>query len=217
VSTLRTSIVPPPWQLTGSGVIMLYRFPREWALRHGWVPDELRAAFVGGVGAVMLVDYTASGVGPYREALFIPGQFRLDGRLCSSITRIFVSSQPSVDSGRANWGIPKELADFQVAGDLFRAGYGGEAFLEAELQAIGPHLPADSAWSPAPLRIAQLLAGRLLVTAPAGRGSVRLARLRHLRADPAVFPDVSRFRPLLAVRATGFALTFPVPDRVVER
>lgn len=205
------TIIPPPWQLTGSGAILLYRFPRAWALAHGCIPAELRAAFVGGVGAVMLVDYTASGVGPYREALFVPGQFRLGGRLRSSITRIFVSSQPSVDSGRANWGLPKELADFRVAGERFSVGFGAEAFLEAQVAPLGPHLPLDSAWSPAPLELAQLLGGQLAITAPSGRGAVRLARLRHLRADPAVFPDVAPFRPLLALRATGFALTFPTP------
>lgn len=203
------TIVPPPWQLTGSGAILIYRFPPAWALGQGWVPEGLRGAFAGGLGAVMLVDYTASGVGPYHEALFIPGQFRLGGRLRSVITRIYVSSQASVDSGRANWGIPKELADFAVAGGGFRAGFGGEAFLSAEVEPFGPHLPVDSAWSPLPLEVGQLLGGRRFVTRPAGRGAVRLARLRRIWADPAYFPDVSPFRPLLAARATGFALSFP--------
>jgi hypothetical protein len=193
---------------------LLYRFPRAWALEHGCIPAELRGSYVGGLGGVMLVDYSASGVGPYREALFIPGQFRVGGRLCSSITQIYVSSRASVESGRANWGIPKELADFSVASGRFRAGFGGEAFLEAELEPYGPHLPVDSAWSPAPIELAQLSAGHLLVTRPAGRGAVRLARLRRIWADPTSFPNVSGFRPLLAVQAAGFALSFPPPAMV---
>lgn len=203
-------IVPPPWRLTGSGTILLYRFTRRWVLEHGRLPNRLRGSFVGGVGAVMLVDYTASGVGPYREALFIPGQFRVGGGIRSVITRIVVSSEASVESGRANWGIPKELADFTVAGERFRAGYGGEAFLDAEVAPFGPHLPFDSAWSPLALELAQIAEGRLFLTRPAGRGALRLARLRRIAVDPAHFPDVAPFRPLLAVRATGFALSFPL-------
>jgi hypothetical protein len=209
------TIVNPPWQLTGSGAILLYRFPTRWVLEHGWLPNRLRGAFAGGVGAVMLVDYTASGVGPYREALFIPGQFRIGGRLRSVITRIVVSTEASVASGRANWGIPKELADFSVGGGRFRAGFGGEAFLDAEVTPFGPHLPLDSAWSPAPLELAQVYEGRLFVTRPVARGAARLARLGRVSVDPANFPDVSPFRPLLALQATGFTLTFP-PAEITE-
>lgn len=207
-----TTIVPPPWQLTGSGTILIYRFPPTWALGQGWVPEPLHGAFAGGLGAVMLVNYTASGVGPYREALFIPGQFQIDGRRRYVITRIYVSSEASLDSGRANWGIPKELADFSAAGDRFRAGFGGEAFLEAEVEPFGPTLPADSRWSPLPLELGQRYDGRRFITRPAGRGAVRLARLRRIWADPAYFPDVSPFRPLVVARVTGFALTFPTAE-----
>jgi hypothetical protein len=207
-----TIIVPPPWQLTGSGTILLYRFPPEWALGQGWVPPELHNAFVGGVGAVVLADYTASGVGPYREALFVPGQFRVGGRLRSVITSIYVSTQPSVDSGRANWSIPKQLAAFEPRPGGLAASLGGRPILEVEAEPFGPALPLDTAWSPVPVAFFQSLDGRRLVTRPAARGAIRLARLRHAWADPAHFPDIAPFRPLVAVRATGFTLTFPVPE-----
>lgn len=203
---------PAPWHLTGSGAILLYRFPRPWALAHGLVPDALRGAFVGGVGAVMLVDYSSSPVGPYCEALFIPGLFRLDGRLAFSITRIVVSSEASVLGGRANWGLPKELAAFELNGERFSVRQAGGPLLEAELRGHGPYLPLVTAWSPRPLLIAQWRDGRRFITELRGKGAVQFARLASLRADAAHFPDVSRFRPLLAVKVAGFALTFPVPE-----
>jgi len=203
---------PPsaPWQLNGSGVILLYRFPKRWVLEHGLLPAALGGAFVGGVGAVMLVDYTGSDVGPYQEALFIPGQFWLRGGLVSSITRIFVSTVASVDGGRENWGLPKELAEFQCQGDSFRVRRGGAPLLQAEVSGYGPQLPFATAWSPLPLVLAQLREGSLYRTRPAGTGALQLARVRRLEIDGSQFPDVSRFQPFLAVRATGFQLTFPV-------
>src|SRR5262245_61022490 len=104
-------IVPPPWRLTGSGYILLYRwFPRDFVAVQGQVPPALAGSFKGGASAVMVVNYENSEVGPYRELLFIPGLFERG----FSITRTYVSSQASVDSGRANWGIPKQLAEFDV-------------------------------------------------------------------------------------------------------
>ena len=50
-----SQIVPPPWQLTGNGIILLYHFPRAFV--EPWLQPELRNAFLGGIGAVMCVDY----------------------------------------------------------------------------------------------------------------------------------------------------------------
>jgi hypothetical protein len=205
----RPTLAPAPWTLTGNATILLYHFPRQWAVAQGLVPGELRDRFVGGVGGVVLADYTASGVGPYGEALFIPGLFRVGGRPRFVITRIYVSTPASVDSGRANWGIPKELGDVEAAGDTFRVALGPRPILDAEVAPLGPHLPADTGWLPAPLELGQIFGGRRYVTRLSWRGAVRLARLRHFRADPDAFPDVSPFRPLLAARLTGFVLTFP--------
>lgn len=205
----RPTRVPAPWTLTGSATVLLYRFPSAWAVDQGWVSGELREQFIGGVGGVVLANYTASGVGPYGEALFIPGLFRVGGRPRFVITRIYVSTLASVDSGRANWGIPKELGDFEAAGDTFRVALGPRPILDARVEALGPHLPADTAWLPAPFELGQVFGGRRFVTRPSGRGAVRLARLRHFRADPDAFPDVAPFRPLFVARLTGFVLTFP--------
>ncbi len=70
-----TPIVPAPWQLRGEGYLFLYRFTRGWLLEHGAIPPQLAARFVGGLGALMLVDYQSGTADPYRELLFMPGKF----------------------------------------------------------------------------------------------------------------------------------------------
>jgi acetoacetate decarboxylase len=55
-----------------------------------------------------------SGVGPYKELLFIPGVFHINGRYTYSISKIYVSTEASVRSGIENWAIPKEVADFTI-------------------------------------------------------------------------------------------------------
>ena len=206
-----SQIVPPPWQLTGNGIILLYHFPRAFV--EPWLQPELRNAFVGGIGAVMCVDYLTSDCGPYRELLFIPGAFRLDGRICFSISKIYVSTMTSVVSGRANWGIPKEQAQFCVGQGIehFEASDGGPAFFSVELAARGPHLPVKTDWSPLPLALVQPHEGRLIRTIPGGRSTLQFARVSRVTADGSSFPAVGQFRPLAAVVARGFEITFPVP------
>lgn len=126
-----SQIVPPPWRLTGNGIILLYRFPRDFA--EPWLQPELRSTFLGGIGAVMCVDYLSSDCGPYRELLFIPGAFRVGGRIRYSISKIYVSTATSVVSGIANWGIPKQQAEFMV----------GQGFSTSRLARAGHHFLAS--------------------------------------------------------------------------
>lgn len=60
----------------------------------------------------MLVNYQTSNCGPYGELLVIPGKYQYGREKKHTISKIYVSSQASVDNGRINWGIPKELAQF---------------------------------------------------------------------------------------------------------
>ena len=103
---------PAPWMLHGKGYIFLYRFKKDFVERSGNIPEYLKDSFIGGFGSVMLVDYESSEAGPYGELLFIPGKFRFNGRKLDTISKIYVSTMESVVNGRANWGIPKEKADF---------------------------------------------------------------------------------------------------------
>ena len=103
---------PAPWNLRGKGYIFLYKFKKDFVGQNGNVPSFLDGAFAGGFGSVMLVDYEESDAGPYGELLFIPGKFRFGGQKLDTISKIYVSTMESVVNGRANWGIPKEKADF---------------------------------------------------------------------------------------------------------
>ena len=212
------TIVPPPWSLAGRGFVMVYRFPRDWALRHGFIPAARASSFVGGFGAVMLVDYAASDCGPYRELLFVPGKFRsADGSSRYAITKIFVSTQVSVDSGIANWGIPKELADFSwQRGHLERMRVAQGEMPIAEFQFSSSQmlsLPVTTAILPEFLRTLEqhTLDGQTLLTAPSGAGRLQPARLEDVTINPALFPDLSEFKPILTVKAEPFTLKFPVP------
>jgi hypothetical protein len=215
------NIVPPPWTLTGRGFVLVYRFPREWALRHAGMPLALASGFVGGIGAVMIVDYATSDCGPYRELLFVPGRFRAgNGALFYAITRIFVSTQISVDSGIANWAIPKELAGFEwnLEGEResVRVTQRDVPAAEFHFSSSGNFtIPVTTDILPARFRtLAQLEeSGETVLTAPSGSGVVRLAKLEEVTVNSALFPDLSEFKPILVARADPFRLGFPVPKR----
>ena len=56
---------PPPWTLTGSGVILVAHFSKAFVQSNGFLAPYQQRAYRGWVGTVMAVDYTASPVGPY--------------------------------------------------------------------------------------------------------------------------------------------------------
>jgi hypothetical protein len=209
-----TEQIPAPWTLTGNGLAMLYRFPREFVLDNGFVPPDLRDSFVGGIGSVMLVDYHASNVGPYRELLFIPGQFQIGSKRYYAITKIYVSTLISVDNGRANWAIPKELADFDIQNDgqTFTVAQDGKSFLDLRIQSRRFSLPVNTAWSPIKLSLGQLQNDSLYVTTPTARGRIQFVLIQDVRVNPTLFPDIGQFPPLVAVRVRDFTMTFPVAD-----
>ena len=83
--------VPPPWSLQGDATLILYRR-----------------------GVLAFIRYAESNVGPYQELLWLAPFRQGPGGRAHTIPKIFVSSEPSARSGRANWGLPKELAVFAV-------------------------------------------------------------------------------------------------------
>ena len=120
---------PAPWQLTGQCYLLFkyttgvhaQRRPSEGCPSHQSIIDfDPVSPFVGGVGGILFVRYDTSPVGPYSELLFVPGAYAtqplspLRGHSSSAfrVSQIFVSSSASVMSGRENWGVPKQKADF---------------------------------------------------------------------------------------------------------
>ncbi|MCC9134885.1 acetoacetate decarboxylase family protein [Pontibacter silvestris] len=208
-------VSPPPWQLTGDGVVLLYHFPDEFNKQYSFMADYQQQAYKGWVGAVMMVDYKTSGVGPYRELIFIPGLFDLNGKLSFSISKIYVSTYDSVWNGIQNWGIPKELADFSVATYAdgtkeFEVSKNDKTFFEASLKPFGIRLPITTKVLPL-VRVIQQLRDQLLLTRLDARGQTQLSSLKSIYSDASFFPPVHQLKPLVSMSVHDFLMTFPVP------
>ncbi len=221
---------PAPWQLSGRGLIVVYRLPKSWLLEHGGIPAHLQNAFVGGFSALMLVDYSSSNCGGYQELLFVPGMFQVSsGQRFLSISQIMVSSASSVQWGIRNWGIPKSFANFiwsrdgvtervevlqnniSVAEFVFSSGN------TALLISLGV-VPATWRTLMHPelegINLVPKALGDILLTTLAGTGKMRLAKLHLARGDGLHFPNLELIKPVAAVLAEPFNLVFPIPQRV---
>jgi len=210
------AITTAPWTLTGRGHILLLRSSPAADARDGAIPSHYPRQR-DHINVVMAVDYEHSEAGPYRELLYIPGNFAFPEGRYRSITRIYVSTMASVVSGRANWGIPKEVADFdwEVDGRDTRIGLrapdgadiGELAFRSVPLLSV----PFTSALLPG--RVRTLMQpwepARLSVTLSA-RGWCCPARMVRARFDPERFPDLGQRRVIAALSVPRFQMTFPV-------
>lgn len=208
-------IAPAPWQLRGRAYAFALKADPEQRVDQAGAAPQLGAPG-GGRSIMMFVDYETSDVGPYHELLFIPGHYRFpDGRRYSSIGRIYVSSQASVDNGRRNWGIPKELADFEVVRgnrtDAVTISLGGKAFCRLQLSHGRLGLPVSSTWLPQrQLTLAQLLDEKMFRYTPVSRGRLSLSRLQEFWADGKHFPALSAGRGTVGGYMSNFQMTFPV-------
>ena len=203
---------PAPWNLKGKGYIFLYKFKKDFVGRSGNVPEFLDGSFAGGFGSVMLVNYEESDAGPYGELLFIPGKFRFGGRKLDTISKIYVSTMESVVNGRANWGIPKEKADFSFeetgsGTEKVTVTVGGKAAAEFTLRSGRFSFPVSTKLLPFPL--VQQHEGKHYFTDFFGTGKGHFARITEMKIDPALFPDVSLCRPIAVIRVDPFNITFP--------
>jgi len=211
-------IVEAPWQLRGTGYMFLYNFPKNWASKANFMPVEQRGEFQGGLGTLMLVDYETSNVGPYRELLLIPGKFSWLKYRNYAISRIWVSSESSVVSGRKNWGIPKHLAEFHITAKGSRRQSWevvtpeGQTFFKADLSHGRLPLPVHTAFVPFPLL--QTWEGRHFLTKFSGYGMGHFAKLENLQLNNEIFPDISPKNPLIGLRVDPFHIRFPVPQMI---
>jgi hypothetical protein len=208
-----TPIALAPWNLKGRGFMFIYHFDKGCGSLAHFMPKEHHGAYQGGLGALMLVDYESSNAGPYQEILFIPGKFSLGGQRRHAISRIWVSSQESVVSGRANWGIPKDLASFAISQQS--KGHetwavsepGKKPFFAAEVSFGGVPFPVHTAALPMPLL--QTWRGNRFLTRFRGFGLGRFAHLDRVTVDTEIFPDLAQKKPLFGIEVSPFRLTFP--------
>ncbi|KAF3002417.1 hypothetical protein E8E13_003334 [Curvularia kusanoi] len=126
---------PPPWTMRAESYLLLVRLkelPKGVydGLEEAW-EDEGLGRFEGGLGAVMIVRYADTPVGPYDEIMFIPGNFKVprptSGPLkipkkALRIARIYVSQRTTTYNGRKNWNIPKHLARFSFSAPITAQG-----------------------------------------------------------------------------------------------
>ena len=215
---MSTFEAPAPWSLTGHGYIVLLKLPRDRADLGAWTPAPLAGTEPRGPGLLMYVDYRTSGVGPYRELLFMPGRFRHGGEHRWSITRILVSTEESVRAGRQNWGIPKEVAAFEASrtddgGESIRVTQDGVTLAELEFGPPGLRLPGGGALLPGGLRrMVQFRDGRCFRFTPAAGGPIAWSSTRRLATDGERFPALGPDNVLVSCAAPDFRLTFPVAE-----
>ena len=207
-------IAPAPWNLTGDAYIMVYKFPKDFVKEYGFLTDYQRDRFLGYVGTVMLVDYKTSGVGPYRELLFIPGMFTFDWKKMFSISKIYVSSRDSVYNGIENWGIPKECADFiwqtnPNGSEDISVSVEGKEFFKTTIKKGFISFPITT--SILPLTVVQKLRKDLIITNPTAKGKATLSSMKSIEVDKNFFPDLSKASPLITMKVKNFEMNFNVP------
>lgn len=217
---------PAPWELTGYGYILLYTFGRSTIDQ--FAPGYLKGKALPSLGSVMLVNYETSNCGPYGELLIIPGKYthtvKSKKAKHNTISKIYVSSQDSVDNGIKNWAIPKELANFNfesiaknkekvsvmpVLNDHSMSSVAAtqEPIFEATFKQHVLPFPIHTALLPFPL--IQQLNGQYYFTKFSGKGFGTLCTMEDLRINPDYFPDITGFKPLAVIKVDPFKITFP--------
>lgn len=199
-----TTYPPEPWDLQGLGYVSLWSVPERVLppLPPGVRPIPL---FGKAVVATGFVDYQPGGLLSYHE--FLAATLVRHGRTPGlSITDIWVDSPVSRAGGRELWGIPKELADFEIThAPSFRgvARVGGELVAQARVvpRRGGVRLPL-------PLRatIWQALGAVVARTPLRVTGRVRLARGNWRVDGPLAW--LRSYRPFVTVAAVDFGLRF---------
>ena len=208
---------PAPWQLTGRAYAIALRLPDAQRIEQAGVPAILGEP-AGRYSLMMFVDYTDSDVGPYHELLFIPGSYDFaDGHRHLSIGHIYVSSQDSVVNGQNNWGIPKDLASFEVVRgkgeDTVTVSRDGQVFCRLTLRHGRLGVPVFAPLVPRRLRtLGQVREGKTFIYAPSASGTLCRGQLTEGWADGVHFPEIQKGRVIAGGYMPAFRMNFPVAD-----
>lgn len=215
MENLEIKAAPAPWALMGSGYIILLKLSGDIFETEGFLPESLKGTFAGGFGTVMYVDYTYSDAGPYQELLFIPGMFSFTAGKFFSISKIYVSTFESVVNGQNNWGIPKEIAEFERESldrstECIRIIKDGRAAAELTFRSYNLRLPVTTCLIPPAWRtLAHHHEGKTYLTTPMARGFISPARISDLKVKESLFPDFTRGRIISAFKVSRFFMVFP--------
>jgi hypothetical protein len=210
---------PPPWNLAGTGFLFAFYPKKEKFIELSGMSFTDKKAYRGGLGAIIFANYSSSNVGPYSELLFIPGDFECNGQLYKRVTKIYVSSQSSVDNGRANWGIPKELAQFEWrkhgSHTSIKVNDGAKHIADISYSGVFVSFPIDSSFFP--LSIVQDWEGKLLKTTPTAKGLGKFSTVEHFYINPIVFPGLessAMFYMPVGISVESFSMVFPPPEHI---
>jgi hypothetical protein len=210
--------VPAPWSLTGSGLIVFMRSKLEKLQADASIPADIRDSLNASLSVLMYVDYTHSNAGPYKELLYVPGTALFGTQRRLTISNIVVSSASSVMNGRKNWGIPKNLCEFEtlvgpeglqdisLAQDgfpQFQLAYTGKGFTFPITTSIVPGFMKT---------LSQRWEGKQFTYSPSATGRARLAKVHLLESHGSAFPELDLTEVLFAVEVTRFNMVFPVPE-----
>ncbi|PTQ90774.1 acetoacetate decarboxylase family protein [Agitococcus lubricus] len=213
-------IAPAPWQLTGQGYLVAVYLPASFDESQHFVPPALAASRRGRFAYVIFADYQQSDVGAYHELLYIGGSLQFPQRRHLSISKIYVSSQASVSNGQRNWGIPKELAQFQVTygtaknnpDNIVLKTPMGEAIARLQFCHYGWPLPVNTRFVPVKLRtLGQLWQQQYFFFSPEAQGHIQPARVQAWQFDARYFPDLAKAKVVACFKVNDFNMIFPVP------
>jgi acetoacetate decarboxylase len=172
---------PAPWQLRGELVI---------------VPSLTRTRALGGV---LLADYQA-GTLQYHE-LIVFSRATPRGMV---VSHIYVDDEQSLSGGREIWGLPKELAEFELSRTSFVVRQAGKRLLSASIRRRAGRLPM---LIPAPVtsEAGETIGRARIKAAPA------LVRLDIPADSPFAYLGLAGTRVALA--GDALELTMPAPLR----
>ncbi|MFP4456658.1 MAG: acetoacetate decarboxylase family protein [Clostridia bacterium] len=209
------NIISAPWELSGRGFITLYKFDKNFLSKTNIIPKFLKERRLKGFGAIMFVEYEESPVGPYYELLFIPGKFVIGNKKLATISKIYVSTQESVDGGINNWGIPKEIADFEVH-DIDKSRT--SITVEKDDQLIASFVFKET-FMPIPVStnilkypLIQKRKDKFYLTDFKGSGKGKMAIIEEQKFNDKNFPNIENFTPIISVKVNPFNITFPKAD-----
>lgn len=211
-------VVPAPWQLTGTGYILVVQLPKKVLDNESFIDEDLQASRRGRLAYIAVVDYQQSDAGPYQELLYIGGTLKFGDKRYHSISKIYVSTQSSIDNGRRNWGIPKEMAGFKVnygtnnKDDVSLTAPNGDRIASLSFSHHLLPFPVKTDWVPKRLMtVGQKWQGQYFFFSPKASGYLKPALLTSSFFDKRYFPDLNQGRVLACFKVTDFSMIFPVP------
>jgi hypothetical protein len=188
LAALPADVPAAPWECRARALIW---WQRATAPDFDWQGRPVPLAVAG------FVEYLDTPVGPYHEVL--AGNLLRTGRLpVSQVPFIAVDSLASVAGGRANWALPKTMADFEV--DLASATARAEG--DGWSVAVRPVSAPPRSPGRLPIRLRTSAAGPLGRYPTSLRATGRLVRV-HTRAEGQTLAGWLGHGPRWAVLLTG--------------